>query len=67
MNQLVDLYSGVEFIDEGADMELGGVNRDHKLASDGLVGSPLSGKLEDLQFPWRQSCAESGVPYRYGS
>jgi hypothetical protein len=57
----------IELVHEGADMELGSVNRDPEPAGDGLVGSALSEKLKDLQFPWRQSCAESGVPYRYGS
>jgi len=56
MNQLVDLYSGIELVDEGADVELGGVNRDPEPAGDGLVGSALSKKLKDLHFPWRQPC-----------
>ena len=45
---------GVELIDEGADMELGSVNRDPEPAGDGLVGSALSEKLKDLQFTRRQ-------------
>jgi hypothetical protein len=46
--------SRVKLVDEGAEMELGGVNRDPELAGDGLVGSPLREKLKDLQFARRQ-------------
>jgi hypothetical protein len=46
----------VELIDEGADIKLGGVNRDPEAAAEGLIGAALGQKREDLQLARCQPC-----------
>jgi hypothetical protein len=53
MGDGIGAAGGVELIDEGANMELGGVNRDPEPAGDCLVGIALSEKLKGLQFARR--------------
>jgi hypothetical protein len=45
---------GVELVEKGADMELGGMDRDSEAMGNGLVGSALSELRQHLEFTRRQ-------------